>query len=250
MTDELLTPIEIGFAEFVAKLISETFDAVVIAQAEQEQQLADITQMVSQSLDTFAHQAILDEEIETELTLLFPTDDEERPHAVFVGAPYQPATKDLPENPPFRSLLGVELVRGDFQRGKLTELAVVKIKQAVRLSLATARYNALRQVVTRGMPRVIVDGGRINAKLTFRITLIEEPEEEQPPPPSPPPPVAPLVQTIVGITPLQRFTGLTRPFISPNVRLTVRQVNDQAPQTTQVQANVFSEVEVTFKTVI
>lgn len=248
MTDELLTPIEMGFAEFVAKLISETFDAIIMTHVEQEQQLADITQMVSQPLDTFARQVILDEEIETELTLLFPTDDKERAHAVFVGAPYQPATEQLPENPPFRSLLGIELDEEDLQRGKLTERAVAKIEQAVRLRLAAARYNALRQVVMRGVPRVIVDSGRINAKLTFRITLIEEPEEE--PPPSPPTPVVPSVQTIVGVAPLRRFTGLTRPFISPNVRLTVRQVDAKAPQTTQVRVDVFSEVEVTFKTVI
>ena len=250
MSEELLTPIEMGFAEFVAKLISETFGAIVVSHTEQEQQLASITELVSQPLDTFAQQVIFDAEIETELTRLFPSEDKAHPHAAFVGAPYQRETRRTPENPPFRTILGVEFEEGDVVRARLTESAVEKIKQAVRSLLAAPRYNALREVVTRGVPRVIVDSGHINAKLTFRITLLEdEPEEEPAPAPVPLSPVAPSFKTIVGVSPLDRFVGLTRPFTDPNVRLTVHQVNAQAPQTTQVQANVFSEVEVTFKTV-
>jgi hypothetical protein len=258
MPNDIPTPIEMGFAEFTAKLISETFDAIIVSQAAQEEKTEEMLELVNMPLDVFAEHAVTDLEVEEALRRLFPGGDEEHAHAVFVGAPYQPPTEQTSESPPFTRFLDVTFDEGDLEGGEtLTEAGVAKIYAATRQRLAGARYRALQQIVTQGVPRVLVDSGRIRAKLTFQVVQIEEEEEAEEPESEPAGPTAPPltalplsgVQRVVGISPLERFTGLTRPFTAPNIRLSVRQADDKAPQTSQLKADIFSEVEITFKTV-
>lgn len=257
MTNGIPTAVQMGFAEFTAKLIADTFEAVTVALAEQETEFLELTRLAELPPEIFAQQAIADEDLEAGLAQLFPG-DEEHPHAVYVGAPYQPATSKTAEAPPFAALLGVTLIRGDWTRRDtgivLTQSGVDKVRAATRISLGLERYAALRQLLTRGLPRVLVDSGRINAKLTFEVTEVEESTAttstaaaapaattiEQP---------TMITRPITTITPLNRFVGLVRPFPQPNVRLLVRQVDTRDPQNTQAKVNVFSEVEITFKTV-
>ena len=242
---EILIPTDMGFAEFVAKLIQETFEAVVTAQSEQEQRQAQLADLAALSPEEFASRFIADEEVDAELGRLFPTDTPSQPHAIFLGARFQPLLRDTPETPPIRAVLGVELLRSDYRvtrRRRITSLkpeAVDKVKSAVRLRLTAVRLAAIREAVARGIPQVIVDSGRINAKLTFQIIRTEDTE-------------TPEIRSRL-VAPLKPLGLLT---ISPtaealaNIRLTVRQADEKAPQTTQLQVNVFGEVEITFKTII
>ena len=256
MTNGIPTAVQMGFAEFTAKLIADTFEAVTVAMAQQETEFLELTRLAELPPEAFAQQAIADEDLETGLAQLFPG-DEEHPHAVYVGAPYQPETSKTAEAPPFAALLGVTLTRDDWLRRNtgivLKETGVDKVRTATRTRLGLERYAALRQLLTRGLPRVLVDSGRINAKLTFEVTDVEESTStasisaatpaattiEQPT----------LTRPVTTLTPLNRFVGLVRPFPQPNVRLLVRQVDTRDPQNTQVKVNIFSEVEITFKTV-
>lgn len=246
MTNGTPTPVEMGFAEFTAKLIADTFEAVTVALAEQEAQYLELTRAAELPPETFAEQAVAEEDLERELARLFPG-DQKHPHAVYVGAPYTPATVKAAEAPPFAELLDVKLAEGDWDRRgaaiTLAEPGVAKIRGAARTMLGLERYAALRQLLARGLPRVLVDSGRINAKLTFQVTQMEESApaaSEQP---------TLVARPITTLTPLSRFVGLARPFPQANVRLLVRQVDTRDPQNTQVKVNVFSEVEITFKTV-
>ena len=254
MPNDIPTPIEMGFAEFTAKLISETFDAIIVSQAAQEEKAEEMLELVNLPLDAFAEHAVTDVEVEEALRRLFPATDAEHGHAVFVGSAYQPPREQAPESPPYTRFLDVTFQKEDLRDGKaLTKSGVAKIYAAARRRLASARYRALEQIVSQGVPRVLVDSGRIRAKLTFQVVQLEEeptePEAESPTPPTLAAPSLSGIQRIVGVTPLERFTGLTRPFTEPNVRLSVRQADGTAPQTSQLKADIFSEVEITFKTV-
>lgn len=254
MANELPTPIDMGFAEFTAQLIAETFDAIIASNTAQDERSEEILALVGLSLDEFAVRTVTDAEVEGSLRLLFPQEDGERRHAVFVGAPYRRGTAQAPEDPPFESLLGVRLESGDVSRDKaLTKLGVAKVVSAARSRLAATRQLALQRLVAQGVPRIVIDSGRIRAKLTFQVELLDEERaarESGPPGASTPPPVLRHGHPLIGgvLKPLH-VTGLAHPFTPPNVRLLVRQVDDRAPQTTQVRADIYSEVEITFKTV-
>lgn len=55
-----------------------------------------------------------------------------------------------------------------------TARGVATVREAVRLQLAEAQLKALRQTVSQGVPRVFVDSGRINVKLTFRLVDLDK----------------------------------------------------------------------------
>ena len=101
------------------------------------------------------------------------------------------------------------------------------------------RLSAIKQAVERGVPQVIVDSGRVNAKLTFQVIRTEDTD-------------SPNIREKLA-SPL---TQLSYPLSSINmadlskVRLVVRQANERTPQTSNLSANVFGEVEITFKTII
>ena len=85
---EIVTPTDMGFAEFTAKLIQETFEAVLTAQADQEQRQAQFAEMAALSIEEFAARFISDSEVDAELARLFPTETPSQPHAIFPGGRY------------------------------------------------------------------------------------------------------------------------------------------------------------------
>jgi hypothetical protein len=171
---------QIGFAEFVGKLLGEVFDAVITAQLAQARQAAELAESARSTPEEAAE--------------LFVDEDE-----------------------------------------------------AVRLRLAAAHLAAVRQLVAQGVPRIHVDAGRVQAKLTFQLT--------QEAPSSPP------EQSVVFFSALpagerRRFPGPAeaRPLAAaaalPKLRLAVRQASDRAPQLSRLSADVYGEVEVRFKTLV
>ena len=137
----------------------------------------------------------------------------------------------------------------------MTIAGVEKIVAAVRLRIASGRVSIMRRLAVRGLPRVVVDSGRINAKMTFRLLSTEEPK----------PKAATETTREVGTvralstatlaslhlrsTDLRSVVGIPRAAVLPDVKLLVRQADERAPETSQIRANVFGEVEITFKTV-
>ena len=229
---DISLPEESGFAEFVSQLIADTFSAVVASQVQQELQLATLLEAAILEPEAFAEMHVEGETVEERLALLFPTDQSNRPHAIFVGAKYEPGKEKL-ESPPFLRLLGLELGRSDMRISRdgssyLNESGVGKVRQAVRLQLAEMHLSAFRQIASRGVPRVLIDSGHVKAKVTFQIIQDEE---------APRPPV------IVGVPGLVAWRRLL-----PG-RIVVRQADERAPQTTDLKIDVFGEVEVAFKTI-
>ena len=237
------TPSELGFAEFVAKLLSEVFDGVVIAQADQERRHAELSVGVRLEPAEFADSFIGQEEADAELARLFPPDKPDWPHMVVEGAYYQPKGARVDEFPNFAEALGVQLTPQDYQKRQrgpatLKASAVEKLRHAARLILARRHLPALRETMARGIPRVVVDSGRVVAKLTFEVVTVEHAEEAEK-----------AARLAAPIRPLARLSALSIGQFLPNVRLLVRQADERTPQTSQLEVDVFGEVEVTFKTV-
>ena len=138
-------------------------------------------------------------------------------------------------------MLGLELHRSEYrvtrQRGatSLKREAVEKIRESLRLRIAAVRLAAIQQAVERGVPQVIVDSGRIDAKLTFQVIRTEDAD-------------TPKLRDRLA-SPSYPLSSINMDELS-KVRLVVRQADENASQTSNLQANVFGEVEITFKTIL
>lgn len=237
---EALIPEEMGFAEFAARLIEETFAAIIASSTDQQQAIDEITATAGLDDASYARAHVTAGDINAEFARLFPNFDE-RPYVVANGAPYTPPAAAVQEAPPFALLLGVELDRTDYTVGRaattLKASAVEKLRAAAGLRIAQSRLAALRGMMRLGTPRIVVDAGTIKARLVFRVVRLADAEK-------------PEVRDRLA-TPLRplRAVGGVDPGALAGLRFTVRQASDRAPQTSQLSADVFGEIELRFKTV-
>ncbi|BCO08882.1 hypothetical protein GF1_12580 [Desulfolithobacter dissulfuricans] len=253
---EVDSPVEVGFAEFIARLMSEVFDSVVTSQVDQEQRYAEMYAAASLSEEEYGRQHVSDEDVAAELADLFPPhpDERERESAVYPGAPYHPPGVDRSEDPPLYEVLGLRLEEDDLKKKEdrlvLGQSAVNKVHGKVRSLLAARHLAVVKQLLSRGLPRVVVDSGRVNGKLTFHLTTSQGSTTGE------------TGGTGLAATDIRAATAgvlpkfgsrsvftLPRARILPGVKVLVKQADDRSPQSSQVKANVYGEVEITFKTV-
>lgn len=288
MTDEVLKPVELGFAEFVAKLISDVFDATIGAQAEQNEKLAELEALLQQPEQAFVDSLLAKPEFVSEIDKLLASVlpvDGERAHTIYEGAEYQSETANQKEQPPLKEVLGYEVQKGDLKprTKQLSEQGVLNIYRHVAAPAASKKRDILLKMLENGLPNIVVDKGKINAKLTFNTSLLASNETDSGTSGDVESGVAAsnlsatnatatssvsraatvslseslslrdrLTVTdrlIAPIQPIDRFVGLIKPDIKDQVRLTVKQASNKSPQDTQATANIFSEVEIHFKTI-
>jgi hypothetical protein len=211
-----LMPGNIDFAQFTASLLSQTLDAIISAQLEQEEKVRRLQESAGLSPSLFAAEMITAEDGESEITRLFPAG--QYPQGLLPGAPYIPAGKDRAEDPPVRDRTGYVMTGGDWKSGRITELGHNNILSSVRILLAAARLTGINGMIRRGIPRIMVDHGRINTKLTFQLSSSSD----------------------SGSSPLK--TGMP-------LRLMVRPADLRRPEVSRLTVNVLGEVDITFKTV-
>ena len=235
-------PIQVGFAEFAAKLISEVFEAVFTSQLDQEKRISELVSAAGLLPEEFADRYVTEDQVDAELTRLFPGDSKEHPSFIYVGAPYRPAKKDVSELPPINAELGVILEKTDYtvkkQGAALNTTGVNKIRAAVRQNLANANLTAIQEIIRRGISRVVADAGRVNAKLTYEVIEVEKSAEPKK-----------SASPSAGIKPSKNTLIVQEPGLLSKLRLEVRQADERAPQTQKLQVNVFGEVEIDFKTI-
>jgi len=213
---------EIGFAEFTALLLTETLDAVISAQLSQEERIQEMATAVSLEPAVYADRYISTELLRVEILRLFPGEGEKS--SVDQGAPYRQPEGIQAETPPLFEVCGYTVRKDDLQRGEQGMLmfsarGAVRIADCIASLLAVRQQSALKSMVARGMPRVLVDHGRVSAKLTFRL------DQQQ--------------AAVAGATAL--------PFKS---KLQVQPVNSRGPEYFSLKTDITSEVEITFKTII
>lgn len=255
-------PVDLGFAEFVTTLLSEVVSSIAAAQSDQAQRLAELTAAASLSVEEFAASHVTDAVLDEYLAARFPSSAPDRPHDAVGGAPYRPARGQQREHPPYEEALGVHLTGTDFNADKGTLLArgVGKIRDAARRQVAEQQQDVARALLERGVPKVVVDAGRISAKLTFEALQYRE-EGGAVPAASEAPAAEETFSRLgtggligahgvvmIGRLPRLNITSVL-PAVLQDVRLLVRPADDRRPETGTTRANVYGEVELTFKTV-
>ncbi|PLX02919.1 MAG: hypothetical protein C0595_08790 [Marinilabiliales bacterium] len=243
MADPISSPVELGFSDFVSKLISDTFEAVITTTMRQEEDWQQLNELLSQEMEVFTDMVIDDDMLKTEMIRLFP--DNEGGIIIMKGLEYIKANpeKNVLETPPIESFTGYS------PKGKeLTEEDVIAIYSAVKSILGVKQYELLSKVFSRGATKVVVDAGKINAKLNFEILQVEDDEEETPDDPTGGGTNLNISRIFVKRK-FPGFVGLSRPTELRNVHFFVKPPTDKDPQTSQVKANVYGEVEINFKTI-
>lgn len=245
MAELISNPVELGFSDFVSKLISDTFEAVITTSMRQEEDWQQLNELLAQSPSVFNDTVVDQKMVEDEIIRLFP--DNEGGTIIKKGLEYIRANpdKNVLENPPIEALTGYA------PRGKELESEdVIAIFEAVKSILGKKQYDVLSNVFSRGATRVVVDAGRINAKLNFDILQLENPDDKDEEPTPGPVVGDPLTMSRIFVKrKFPGFVGLARPTEMRNVHFFVKPPTDKDPQTSQVKANVYGEVEVNFKTI-
>jgi hypothetical protein len=230
--------VDLGFAEFAAQVVAELHEGLLVAQSEQESRRAKLVELSSLPPDEFARRFITNEQLEAELARLFPA-RRGQPHRIRAGGSYVAKTAKHAESPPIQSKLGIQLTPQDLRvRGRhiqLTAKGVKNIREAARMRLAEPRLKTLRQAATQGIPRLVLDSGRVNVKLIFRLEELEKIG----------------VRRAKGsvIVPLNNLINILKAG-SPGARyqLMVRQVNEQTiPSPTE--SSGIGELDLTLKTI-
>jgi hypothetical protein len=171
--DEAARLPDIHFPEFTAKLITDTFDALVAANLKQTETYAELLKAVSKSLTDYINDTkddISGAEILEFLALLLPPPNPNPKNLPTKVAENEKLTQDeakklsealtLPDGTKPQIPHGTELSANDVER----------IKDSVARRLAANKYDLLKQMVKMGVLRLVVEKGVIETRLTFTTT--------------------------------------------------------------------------------
>jgi hypothetical protein len=242
---------QLGLAEFVAGLISETFEAISVSMESQLMRQAELVRAAELDPEEYAAKHITEDAVDQACMELFGAVDNTT--LIVRGGAYIPGKGD-DENPPIKRQLGIELeTPADFQKMnngyQLTEQGAARIRKEIRLQAAQFHQETLRLVLNKGLPRILIDSGRILSKVTFNVT---ESESEATPPAAVSAAgnlkTAEINNIAAFKTNLINRLGITRKnLLLPNTQLKVKPAADDKSQTSTT--NVYGEVEISFKTV-
>ncbi len=228
VTQSKVTSIE--FAQFTATLITQTLDAVVSAQLAQEERVRKLLEVSILTPEQFAEQAISENDLSSEMQALFP-------EGLGAGTAYlEPSEKQI-ETPPVLALTGYVIKRGDIEKkGQsmvITQTGYLNILNQIKVNLAERQQANIRQMVQRGIPRVVVDHGKVNAKINFQFSQST-------------PATTSVTQPVISGS--GRDLKTAAPFLMP-MKLSVKAVDFRQPEIARLMVNVVGEVEITFKTI-
>lgn len=296
---------ELGFAEFVAKLISDTFNAILSSQADQKNKINELRALLTMNKEEFIDACMQDEalldQMDSELKVLFGADNQAG-HSVIVGSVYTPHNGNVAESPPYSAVLGITLVdKEDFYQEKvqrppkglslpkemfkyyLSGKGVDKIERAIMAIIARQQRASINSMMADGIPRLVVDSGKINAKLTFATELFDHSDDEEVdesegykrPTPIPPSGASQSSASTTGpvrkdaiekqlaarrvrlgaaaqfsLNTNSRFLGTVDTQRLASSRLKITPASNKVPQDVSSKTNIYSEVEIHFKTIL
>jgi hypothetical protein len=259
---DIQIPVDLGFTEFVTSLLSEVLRSVVAAQGEQEERRRELLAVVGLEVEEFEALHLTADDVDAWLAQLLPSSDPDRLHDAVRGTPYVAADARTPESPPYAAVLGVEITKEmvSEQTGRLLAAGEQRLRAAAQRAIAEHQLQVARDLAERGLPRVVVDAGRITAKLTFEALQYRDQqevaqEEREAEAASSEASASGLagIRTfrptiMAGRLPHLRHTTVV-PEALRDVRLRVRTADPRAPSGPTARANVYGEVELTFRTV-
>jgi hypothetical protein len=163
---------EIGFPEFTAKLITDTFNAITASYLDQTAQYIAVLQVVSQTLQDYINNTVDDisaDEIGAFLLGIGGLNDDalnfllgDSTAAVSLNTSEAAAINDAVALPP---AAGQSTVAAS--SGSLTNQKKQTIAQSIARRLANNKYDLLQTMVRQGVLRLYVDNGVIETRLTF-----------------------------------------------------------------------------------
>jgi hypothetical protein len=227
LSEDNIRTIELGFAEYTSILILDVLKAILTANIEQEKQLRDL-ELLSKASPAFLASTLSDEEIQSEIVRLFPlASDVSGKSSVDAGESYSPGTKDIEENPPLFKTIGYSITPKDVQKNQkglaLTTEGNANIRKQVAFQMANRHLVALNTTLSKGIPRVYVDNGKINTKLTIKLQDSTNSKNSN-------------------------ATSILLPFSKS--KIIVSPINGTKPEYLGLRTDIISEVEITFKTVM
>lgn len=156
---------EIKFPEFTAKLITDTFDALIAANIRQTEAYTELLKAVSQDVTQYINNT--KDEISGEMILQFLSKVLSNPEVVQEGQTLTQEDADsLKEAIDGEGVTETE--KADIQAGQLNKSAVDKILSAISSRIAADKYSFLKQMVAMGVLRLVVQSGVIETRLTFK----------------------------------------------------------------------------------
>lgn len=160
---DALIPVELGLSAFVAKLIEETFDAIICSNYEQAKKQEEILLNLQKNPEAFAREYVTDAEIFEYLGRVFASGE------LKVGAPYKGELEAK------LNALGILLSadKKEISENQITAQGMLSIRQNIRQQMANERFSMLSKIAAQGMPRVVVDAGQISAKVAFYTNKVE-----------------------------------------------------------------------------
>ncbi|MFW6436086.1 MAG: hypothetical protein ACOCYZ_00445 [Halococcoides sp.] len=176
---------EIEFPEFTSKLIEDTFNAIVTSMIRQQEAYADLVEKVSMSVSEFEQEAVTDRDVTDWLIGKFPGEDNGE---TAVGTTDDPGTLTETDLEILNRKLGTEADElnltlpapddasssdGEEATLDLSDEQVTTIRKCVRRDIAGPRLEALKDLVSQGIVRVVVDDGTIETKLNFNTNASE-----------------------------------------------------------------------------
>ena len=219
--------------------MAELQEGLLVAQNEQESRRAKLAELSSLPPEEFARRFVTNEQVEAEMVRLFPA-RRAHSHRIRAGANYVGKTAKHAESPPVQSKLSIHLTPQDLRvrggRTQLSQKGVKTIRAAVRMRLAEPRLKTLRQAATQGIPRLMLDSGRVNVKLIFRIIELEKVGVREA-----------KRSVIVPLNTLVSILKAESP--QPRYQLIVRQVNEQTTPVSPTDSSAIGELDLTLKTI-
>ncbi len=236
-------PSDLDFSDFMSKLIGEVFDSVISSQLDQQKRHRETSAALDWDDEAFAQAFIGENLVDEELANLFPRAQADQPHAVLENGPYQPREAEGGEQPPFSRLLDLSLQADtDFAPHPtgdgwvLLAAGVARVRKAVRMLLAAQTRAGLHEIYRRGAPRVVVDSGKILAKLAYEVKT----ENTQQ--------ISTQTPSVSGRRTFSSLSGNRAVAPAQGLRLAVRQANDRTVRN-ESQASLYGEVSLQFRTV-
>jgi hypothetical protein len=163
---------EIGFPEFTAKLITDTFNAITASYIEQTAQYINVVQAVSQTLQDYINNTVDDigaDEIGAFLVSVGALNDDAL--NFLLGDPATSPSLSAAEATAINNAVLLPPAAGassaPASNGTLTNNKRQTIAQAIARRIAVNKYDLLQTMVRQGIMRLYVDNGTIETRLTF-----------------------------------------------------------------------------------
>lgn len=155
---ERLHSIDMELSDFVVKLVEDTFDAIVVSYQSQFEKIGEIEGCLALSVEEFANQYVDEDDVSIKLEEIFGIDFARNGVITDVGYFFQQLKMlDIPAK-----------VEKDIQKNKASSDLIGQILARIRHNIAYDRLKHVRKIAQKGIPRVLISGGEINARVYFK----------------------------------------------------------------------------------